>query len=86
MQHWKLCVQHTEGGNAQINERLTQLCPHLSRREREVLCGILDGRTTPEIVQQLGVKPASVISYQKRAYQRLGISGQRQLFALVRAC
>jgi DNA-binding CsgD family transcriptional regulator len=30
----------------------------------------------------MGVKPASVVTYQKRAYARLGISGQRQLFAL----
>jgi DNA-binding CsgD family transcriptional regulator len=35
-----------------------------------------------EIAAQMGVKPASVVTYQKRAYARLGISSQRQLFAL----
>ena len=35
-----------------------------------------------EIGEILGIKPASVVTYQKRAYQRLGISSQRQLFAL----
>ncbi|MDR0458383.1 MAG: LuxR C-terminal-related transcriptional regulator [Burkholderiaceae bacterium] len=83
--HWALYNRRAAPGSS-VNDRLMQLCPELTSREREVLCGILDGRATPEIAQQLGVQPSSVISYQKRAYQRLGISGQRQLFAAVRAC
>jgi DNA-binding CsgD family transcriptional regulator len=81
-QHWALC-RRPAADDTPVNQRLVQLCPELSPREREVLCGILSGRATPEIAGQLGVQPSSVISYQKRAYQRLGISGQRQLFALV---
>jgi DNA-binding CsgD family transcriptional regulator len=83
--HWALCGQQRVADHAPLAERLTHLCPELSPRERDVLCGILSGRTTPEIAAQLGVQPSSVISYQKRAYRRLGISGQRQLFPLVGA-
>ena len=38
------------------------------------------GRT--EIGEAMGIKATSIITYQKRAYRRLGISSQRQLFAL----
>jgi DNA-binding CsgD family transcriptional regulator len=81
-QHWTLS-RRDAADDAPVNERLMKLCPELSRREREVLYGVLSGRATPEIAEQLGVQPSSVISYQKRAYRRLGVSGQRQLFALV---
>jgi len=83
--HWALCGQQRATNNVSAGERLTQLCPELSPRERDALCGILSGHTTPEIAEQLGVQASSVISYQKRAYRRLGISSQRQLFALIGA-
>jgi DNA-binding CsgD family transcriptional regulator len=81
--HWTLRREQGLDSGAPASERLTRLCPQLSARERDALCGILAGRSTPEIAAQLGVQTSSVISYQKRAYRRLGISGQRQLFALV---
>jgi DNA-binding CsgD family transcriptional regulator len=80
--HYALCSQRMVD-EMPMAERLTRLCPELSSRERDVLCGILGSRTTPEIAAQLGVQISSVTSYQKRAYRRLGISGQRQLFALL---
>jgi DNA-binding CsgD family transcriptional regulator len=82
-QHHALHRQHER--NAPMAERLTRLCPALSRRELDVLCGVLTGYATAEIAQHIGVKPSSVQTYQKRAYQRLGISGQRQLFALMQS-
>jgi DNA-binding CsgD family transcriptional regulator len=80
--HYALCSQRSADETPMI-ARLTQLCPDLTPRERDVLCGMLGGHSTPEIAAQLGVQPSSVTSYQKRAYRRLGISGQRQLFALL---
>lgn len=62
--------------------RLRRICPQLSPRELDVVRGILHGETAVEIAERIGIKPASVVTYQKRAYARLGISGQRQLFAL----
>ena len=51
-------------------------------RELDVLRGVLEGQTAHEIGETIGVKASSVVTYQKRAYRRLGISSQRQLFAL----
>jgi DNA-binding CsgD family transcriptional regulator len=62
--------------------RVRRACPQLTPRELDVLRGTLDGASAVEIAAQMGVKPASVVTYQKRAYARLGISSQRQLFAL----
>jgi len=54
----------------------------LTLREVEVCTGILLGRTVEAIALDLGIRPASVATYRKRAYRRLGISAQNQLFAL----
>jgi DNA-binding CsgD family transcriptional regulator len=62
--------------------RLRSTCPGLAKRELDVVRGVLEGCTAVEIAEALGIKPASVVTYQKRAYQRLGVSNQRQLFAL----
>jgi DNA-binding CsgD family transcriptional regulator len=62
--------------------RLRTVCPTLAKRELDVVRGVLEGHTAAEIAEILGIKPASVVTYQKRAHQRLGVSGQRQLFAL----
>ncbi|VWD44366.1 helix-turn-helix transcriptional regulator [Burkholderia contaminans] len=62
--------------------RLRGACPALSTRELDVLRGVLEGQTAHEIGETIGVKASSVVTYQKRAYRRLGISSQRQLFAL----
>ncbi|MBF5011781.1 helix-turn-helix transcriptional regulator [Burkholderia pseudomultivorans] len=62
--------------------RLRRACPTLSKRELDVLRGVLDGQSAHEIGETIGVKASSVVTYQKRAYRRLGISGQRELFAL----
>ncbi|MDR1968133.1 MAG: helix-turn-helix transcriptional regulator [Burkholderiaceae bacterium] len=80
--HYALCSQHSADETPMIG-RLMQRCPDLTPRERDVLHGMLEGRSTPEIAARLGVQPSSVVSYQKRAYRRLGISGQRQLLALL---
>lgn len=50
-----------------------------------VLRCVLEGLTAVEIAEIMGVQPSSVTTYQKRAYKRLGISSQRQLFALCMA-
>ncbi|KDR39341.1 hypothetical protein BG61_33430 [Caballeronia glathei] len=54
----------------------------MSKRELDVLRGVLEGLTAQDIGEVMGVKASSVVTYQKRAFRRLGISSQRQLFAL----
>jgi DNA-binding CsgD family transcriptional regulator len=80
--HYALNGQHQQGTAAAMLARVRRACPHLTPRELDVLRGTLEGASAAEIAAQMGVKPASVVTYQKRAYARLGISNQRQLFAL----
>jgi PAS domain S-box-containing protein len=53
----------------------------LSRREREVLTGVIAGRTSKQIAAALGIAPASVDTYRSRIMLKLGI---RDLPGLVR--
>jgi DNA-binding CsgD family transcriptional regulator len=80
--HYALNGQHQQGAGAAMLARVRRVCPALTSRELDVLRGTLEGASAAEIAGQMGVKPASVVTYQKRAYARLGISNQRQLFAL----
>jgi DNA-binding CsgD family transcriptional regulator len=80
--HYALHGQSQLGIPQLMLARLRSSCPSLSKRELDVVRGVLEGYTSAEIAELLGIKPASVVTYQKRAYQRLGISSQRQLFAL----
>ncbi|MEZ0604056.1 helix-turn-helix transcriptional regulator [Paraburkholderia sp. IW21] len=80
--HYALNGQHQRGTAAAMLARVRRACPALTPRELDVLRGTLEGASAVEIAEQMGVKPTSVITYQKRAYARLGISSQRQLFAL----
>lgn len=80
--HYALCGPIQSGIPQLMLARIRRMCPELSKRETDVLCGVLEGRTAQEIGDVMGVKPSSVVTYQKRAYRRLGISSQRELFAL----
>lgn len=80
--HYALHGQSQLGIPQLMLARLRTLCPALTKRELDVIRGVLEGCTAAEIAETLGIKPASVVTYQKRAYQRLGVSSQRQLFAL----
>jgi len=55
----------------------------LTRREQEVCRRILLGLSSESISQELGISLHSTLTYRKRAYDRLGISSQNQLFAIV---
>lgn len=80
--HYALSGQSQTGIPQMMLATLRSSCPTLSKRELDVLRGVLEGCTAAEIADAMGVKPSSVVTYLKRAYQRLGISSQRQLFAL----
>ncbi len=80
--HYALSGQVQMGIPQLMLARLRSVCPDLSKRELDVLRGVLEGLTARDIGDMMGIKPSSVVTYQKRAYRRLGISSQRQLFAL----
>ncbi|SFI74280.1 helix-turn-helix transcriptional regulator [Bradyrhizobium sp. cf659] len=55
----------------------------LTPREQEVCRRILSGFSSEAISQALGISVHSTLTYRKRAYGRLGISSQSELFAIV---
>jgi DNA-binding CsgD family transcriptional regulator len=55
----------------------------LTPREQDVCRRILEGLSSEAISQQLGISLHSTLTYRKRAYERLGISSQNELFAIV---
>jgi len=54
----------------------------LTDREREVCLRILQGFTSEAISLDLGVAISTIHTYRKRAYAKLGISSQNELFSL----
>jgi DNA-binding CsgD family transcriptional regulator len=46
---------------------------------------MISGLTADKIALMLGIKATSVITHRKRAYDRLAVSGQRELIALYQA-
>jgi DNA-binding CsgD family transcriptional regulator len=57
----------------------------LTEREMAVLARLVSGLTTEGCALELGLRPCSVATYRRRAYQRLNISSQSELFALLLA-
>lgn len=55
----------------------------LTPREQGVCRRILLGLSSEAISQELGISLHSTLTYRKRAYQRLGISAQNELFGIV---
>jgi DNA-binding CsgD family transcriptional regulator len=53
----------------------------LTRREAEVVSRILTGMRTEAIAEDLKIKAATVITFRKRAYAKLGVARQAELFA-----
>lgn len=60
---------------ALLNDRLTA-------REQDVLSRIIRGMPAEGVALDLGIKSSSVKTLRKRAYAKLGISSQAELFAL----
>lgn len=64
-------------------ERVGNLCPALSGREREV-CGLICvGATSAVIAARLGVSPNTVLTFRRTAYAKLGICTQGDLMRLL---
>jgi DNA-binding CsgD family transcriptional regulator len=64
--------------------RWAALAARLSAREREVVDAVLGGATAKECARQLGLSPTSVATYRQRAFEKLEIRRQAQLFQLAR--
>jgi DNA-binding CsgD family transcriptional regulator len=56
----------------------------LSARERQVIDAIIEGLSAKECARHLGLSPTSIATYRQRAFEKLGIHRQVQLFQLQR--
>jgi len=63
--------------------RLLRRCPTLTKRDQDVVRGLLGGLTTEGIADRMGIEVSSAQTYLKRVYRKLGISGQRELLGLL---
>lgn len=68
---------------ASMEERLRSRCPALTPREALVCAGLLAGTAAREIAARLGIGIASVQTYRKRAYRKLGVGSLPALFHLL---
>ena len=67
---------------AALAARLHALDDSLTARERDVLSRVMLGMTSEGIALDLGIGLNTVLTYRKRAYARLGVSSQAELFSL----
>lgn len=72
-----------DDGLKYYRHRLVALDCRLTVRELDVCARSLLGMTAEGTALELGIKQSSVVTYRKRAYARLGISSQSELFRLI---
>lgn len=65
--------------------RLRRQHPGLTKRDGDVVRALLAGLSTEAMAEHLGLEVSSAQTYLKRLYRKLGISGQRELLALLLA-
>jgi DNA-binding CsgD family transcriptional regulator len=66
-----------------VMARLGRRFPALTQRDLDVVRALVEGLTTEAMAQRLGLTLASARTYVKRVCQKLGVQGQRELFALL---
>lgn len=66
---------------ALMMDRLALRGPPLTTREQDVVRGLLQGLSTAELAERLGLTAASAQTYTKRLYRKLGVSGHKALVA-----
>jgi DNA-binding CsgD family transcriptional regulator len=79
--------RHIELGSAHLTpaQRLQQLCPALTARERAVCERLLRGLSFDGVAAELGLSATTVKTYRNRAFERLGIHHRNELYALALA-
>ena len=66
-----------------FRRRLLILDRGLTARELDVMARAIIGMTAEGTALDINVKKSSVVTYRKRAYERLGVSSLPELFRLV---
>lgn len=65
-----------------LDAHLASRFPVLSTRERQICAGIVRGLSAKDIAKTCGIEPSSVVTYKKRALDKLGLPNQRALVVL----
>ena len=66
-----------------VEELLERVPGNLSKREIQVCARVIAGMTIDRTASDLSIKRTSVVTYRQRAYEKLSISRQNELVALV---
>ncbi len=66
---------------ALLLDRLALRGPALSPRDLDVVRGLLEGLSTEQLAERLGLTLASAQTYTKRIYRKLGVAGHKALVA-----
>lgn len=83
LHHTGLAVHQDLGGL--LLARAVRRWPQLTRRDQDVLQALMDGLDTNTLAERLGLTPSSAQTYCQRVYRKLGVAGQRELFAALLA-
>jgi len=67
----------------ELTQRMASLNAKITKRECAVCARTAAGLTARTIAQELGIKVSSVLTYRRRAYERLSISSGYELAALL---
>jgi DNA-binding CsgD family transcriptional regulator len=67
-------------------DRLVLRAPALTPRDEDVVRALLQGLSTAELAERLGLTTASAQTYTKRLYRKLGVSGHKELVGWLLAC
>lgn len=67
---------------AALEGRLASCFAALSLRERQICAGLIVGLSAKEIAQRCGVEVSTVVTYKKRAFEKLGVPNRRALLNL----
>lgn len=68
-----------EHADEHVGRKLKRRFPMLTERETRVCALTMIGKTSGEIATTLGIQPGTVITYRRRAYERLGVSNAASL-------
>ena len=60
-------------------DRLALRAPELTPRDEDVVRALLQGLSTTELAERLGLTVASAQTYTKRLYRKLCVSGHKEL-------
>lgn len=71
--------EHSEGALSDTIRMLIAAEAGLSGREAEVAAGLIHGRSQKEIGADMNLALSSIITYRRRAYQKLGVENRRRL-------